>query len=95
MLRDVREESNVFNATCGHGRVYARGVCRTCHRKLGSVGLPIGPDGRQPANVAKALRQRAERLSSDPQEYLDVLAANLTTDARERLEAALQKARGG
>lgn len=82
-------------ASCGHGRVYARGVCRTCHRKLGSVGLPIGPDGRQPANVAKALRQRAERLSGAPQGHLDAIVAGMPADARERLEAALQKARGG
>lgn len=81
-------------ASCGHGRIYARGVCRTCFRKLGQAGLPIGPNGRAPANAAKALRARAARLSSSSQEHLDALAAEMPADARERMELALRKARG-
>lgn len=83
-----------INATCGHGRAYARGVCYSCFRKLGEAGLPIGPDGRSGANVIKALQQRARRLAGAPQEHLDALAARMPADARERLLMALAKARG-
>lgn len=83
-----------ITATCGHGRAYARGVCRTCHRKLGESGHPIGPDGRGPANAIMGLRQAAARLSWAPQERLDALAARLPEDARERLLRAIEKARG-
>lgn len=76
---------------CDHFPKFRRDACRSCHRKLGEAGLPIGPDGR----ATRGLRQVAARLSASPQERLDALAAKLPTDARARLEAALAKARGG
>lgn len=75
-------------------KVFARGVCRTAHRKLGEAGLPIGEDGRARANASRGLAQLAHRLSSASPERVDDIARRLRPDARERLAEALARAAG-
>ena len=75
-------------------KVFARGVCRTAHRKLGEAGLPIGEDGRARANASRGLAQLAHRLSSASPDRVDDIARRLRPDARERLAEALARAAG-
>lgn len=82
---------------CGHSPVFRRDVCRSCFRKLGSAGLPMGPDGRttQATRDVHSAQQTAANLSRASQERLDALASKLTREARERLLIALTLAGKG
>lgn len=61
---------------CGHGtRVYARGLCRSCHRKLSEHGLPLPPC----------------RSRWDGYDGLAAWVRSLPDDVRRRLSAALME----
>ena len=38
---------------CEHVPKFRRDACRSCHRKLGEAGLPIGTDGRVAARAVR------------------------------------------
>lgn len=62
---------------CGHGtRVYARGLCRSCHRKLHGEGLPLPP----------------RRSRWDNYDALTAWIRTLPDDVRARMLVALQEA---
>lgn len=81
-------------AICPHVPKFRRGACRTCYRKLGGAGLPIGPDQRADAAIVRGLRNAAARLIGSSQARLDALVDRMPDDALARLRAALAKARG-
>ena len=85
--------------TCPHVPKFRRDACRSCYRKLGASGLPVGPDGRAAAylrKVAAGARTDSGRLSvapGGPSSTADAERSRART-AREKLEAVLAKARG-
>lgn len=91
----TRDGAPAIACPCGSDApVFRRGRCRSCYRKLGEAGVPIGSDGRVVANVVRGLRQVSARLSGAPQERLDALVERMPVGARDRLERALARARG-
>jgi hypothetical protein len=81
-------------ATCGHGPSFRRGLCRTCHRKLGEADAIDSEDGRLQENPTRGITEAARRLSSASPERMDALAGRMRPDARERLREALERASG-
>jgi len=73
---------------CG-GKVFARESCRSCYRKLGSVGLPVGDDGRS----LRAADQVARRLGQQSVKDLARIFSRLDEDALGRVKAAIEQAK--
>lgn len=65
-LRDAAQKAMHGSpcAACGHHRIYARNHCRTCHRKLGGAGIPLGDDGRTAENAARSILATVRRLDA-------------------------------
>lgn len=68
---------------CGALRIYARGLCRSCHRKLRDCGVPLPPPRTSGRRREPTLERIARWVATLPAPVRAALRVGLATEPKE------------